>query len=73
VALCQFVSALGDLAHELFYWNHTDLVTNKIILPQPPLFFGSFILICVNTDIDVVNTALRPCPGRPVFMRAAGL
>jgi len=59
VALCQFVRALGFLAHELFYWNHTDLVTNKIILPHPPFFLWSVILICVNTDIDVVLRGMR--------------
>jgi len=38
-----------------------DAVTNKITLLHPPLFFGSFILICVNTDIDVLLRGMRMC------------
>ena len=33
----------------------------RIILPHPPLFLWSSILICVNTDIDVVLRGMRIC------------
>jgi hypothetical protein len=45
----HFERAPSFPAHNFFYWSHTDswLVTNKTILPHPPLFFESFILMCV--------------------------
>jgi len=53
--------------HMFFSWSHTDswLVTNKIILPHPPLtqsFLGlSYSYVCTNTDIDVVFRGMRMC------------
>jgi len=49
VAWCHFERAPSFPAHNFFYWSHTDswLVINTTTLSHPPLFFGSFILLCV--------------------------
>jgi len=50
VAWCHFEHAPSFPAHNFFYWSHTDswLVTNKTLLPHPPLLFGSFIPYAVD-------------------------
>ena len=64
VVWCHFERAPSFPAHNFFYWSHTDswLVTNKTIVPHPPLFLGlSYSYVCTNTDIDVMFRGITMC------------